>query len=61
MFKLFKSPFGTELLPSHCVAPPEELVPRGMLFNSPPPFLDDIHISEYMLRLFPQVGTMVVQ
>ena len=45
MFKLFKSSLGTELLPSHCVAPPEELVPGGMLFNFPLPFLDDIHIS----------------
>ena len=44
MFKLFKSSLGTELVPSHCVAPPEELVPRGMLFNSQLPLLD-IHIS----------------
>ena len=34
MFKQFKSSLGTKLLPSHCVAPPEELVPGGMPFNS---------------------------
>ena len=51
MFKLFKSSLGTELLPRHCVAPPEELVHGGMLINCPLP-------SEYMMKIFPQVDTM---
>ena len=33
MFKLFNSSLGTELLPSQCVATPEELVPGGILSN----------------------------